>query len=185
MMDNKPKKITTLEMEIALMRYFGVTKYLIINNTYETMFECDILAITKAGYATGVEIKVSKSDLKNDLKKKHIKNLGSKVPYFNKDAKEHYFGQFKKFYYAVPIELQDEALKQIPSFCGLFIAYETKYYGIQIKEIRKPSILYKYKWSMEKMMRVAWLGTMRIQGLKESLLSYKKEIKNLKSYDSQ
>ena len=170
--------ITTLEMEISLMQYFGVSRHLITTNTHQTMFECDFLAISKAGYATGVEIKVSKGDLKNDLKKAHIAKLDENM-ISGGTFKEFYFGHFKRFYYAVPYYLEEAALNQIPDFCGLLIATNTKYYGVQIHLCRPPKKLYNYKWSDEKKFRIAWFGTMRILGLKQSILRLKNELKNI------
>ena len=171
------RKATTLDMEIDLLWHYGVSKNIIITNTYECMFETDVLVISSAGYATGIEIKVSKSDLRNDLKKKHIAALSK--PWNTKGydmvstAKEHYFGYFKRFYYAVPEHLEAAALEQIPDFCGLLVR-KTKAdsYRSWIEEVRKPKPLFKYKWSEKEMLRVAHLGTMRILGLKQAIRGY-------------
>ena len=63
----------TLEMEIALMRKFDVRRNIIVPNICWGMnlHECDLLSITKKGYATEIEIKVSKPDLRADRDKTH------------------------------------------------------------------------------------------------------------------
>ncbi|RRD39321.1 DNA repair protein MmcB-related protein [Leptotrichia sp. OH3620_COT-345] len=70
--------------------------------------ECDILAVSEAGYATEVEIKISISDLKADFKKEH--NHKSEV--------------IKNFYYCVPENLLEKALPIIPLTCGILLATE-------------------------------------------------------------
>lgn len=121
----------TIEAEIALMREFKFQQNIVIPNVTVMSglvgFEADILSLTKAGYATAVEIKVSKADLKNDLKKRHIKNVmgvkpvkGESSSWYYKSM-EDYYGNLKHFYYAVPKKLKDDALNQIPSFAGLFV----------------------------------------------------------------
>ena len=66
-------KITTLEMEIALARFINPRVNLVVPNVSWGFFnhECDLISISKSGFATEYEIKVSKSDLKADKKKKH------------------------------------------------------------------------------------------------------------------
>lgn len=163
--------MTTLQMEIALMQYFGIQKHLIVPNITTmsglTSFETDLVVLTKAGYCTGVEIKISKGDLKADLKKKQWKDL-DKV-WNGITGFEYYFKIFKKFYYAVPIELKEDALNQIPSWCGLLYVKKFK-----VVEERTPKILFLNKWSEKKRYELARLGTMRILGLKSKILNCKK-----------
>ena len=65
-------KITTLVMEIALARFINPRVNLVVPNVSWGFFnhECDLISISKSGFATEYEIKVSKSDLKADKKKK-------------------------------------------------------------------------------------------------------------------
>lgn len=64
-------KITTLDMEIVLMEYFGVNRNIIVPNVSWglNLHECDLLIFSKSGYATEVEIKISKQDLLKDKNK--------------------------------------------------------------------------------------------------------------------
>lgn len=55
-------------LKILNTRFLSSPKY-IINNLHVYDWESDYLAITKAGYAYEVEIKISLSDFKNDFKK--------------------------------------------------------------------------------------------------------------------
>ena len=66
--------ITVSEIELAVAHYFDPRRNIIVPNVWWGMgfnYECDLLVLTKAGYAYEVEIKTTKSDLKADLKKEH------------------------------------------------------------------------------------------------------------------
>lgn len=159
-------------MEIALMRYFKFNHNLVVHGvcdwSFIVGFESDLVVLTKSGYASGVEIKVTKSDLKNDLKKKHIKSID------NPKMFERYFGTLKHFYYAVPTKLKEAALEQIPSFSGLITVEKDEMYGFRCKVVREPKILFKHKWTDAKRYDLARLGAMRIFGLKKKILKLSK-----------
>lgn len=168
----------TIDIEIALMRHFNIRQNLIVPNvsdwSFLVKFEADLLVLTKSRYATAIEIKVSKSDLKNDLKKSHIKQIEGNYNTITPNMKK-WYGTLKHFYYAVPEKLKYEALSQIPSFCGLFVIEPIKtpsgieYYDVE--EIRSAKKLYNYKWTKKQQYDLARLGTMRICGLKEKIQS--------------
>ena len=164
--------MTTAKMEILLMNYFDIRINLIVpcvsNLSGLTLFEIDLLILSKSKYATAIEIKISKADLKNDLKKSHIKRINNNNPGYDIDF-NHYYKNLKHFYYAVPEELKEDALNQIPSWSGLLIAkkYLERYH---IVEIRKPKLLFNTKWTDEMRYQLARLGTMRILNLKEKLI---------------
>lgn len=105
--------------------------------------ECDVYAITKAGYGVEVEIKTSKSDFNADCKKaeKHktfaraIKNDGFSDPIA---------GVPRRFYFAVPDGLI--TVSDVPSYAGLLYArrYEATPWnkkGIAIAVIKSAPIL--------------------------------------------
>ncbi len=171
-------EMTTLEMEIALMRYFDIRKNLIVpcitNMSYLTLFEIDLLVLSKSSYATAIEIKVSKADLKNDLKKNHISKLNASNFVNGHSYRDHYFKNIKYFYYAVPEELKECALNQIPDFSGLLISkkvdwYNKDIYVDKIIEVRSPKFLYSTKWTEKMRYDLARLGTMRILNLKQNI----------------
>jgi len=165
--------INTAKMEVLLMKYFDIRMNIIVPCVSDwsnlTLFEIDLLILSKSKYATAIEIKISKADLKNDLKKKHINQI-DKYLYNGKLGFDHYYENIKHFYYAVPEELKEEALDQIPSWSGLLIA---KRFGEHnhIVQIRKPKILFKTKWNDEMRFQLARLGTMRILNLKQNLIN--------------
>lgn len=160
----------TLEVEIGLMQHFDIRRNVIVPNVSDwskcLRFEADMLILTKSGFATCIEIKVSKADLRRDLKKHHIAR---------EQLHEHYFKNLKYFYYAVPQFLEDAALEQIPEFAGLLVMkkvfslrFEKDIYQVEVS--RKPKKLFNRKWTDEEQFDLARLGTMRILGLKEKLL---------------
>lgn len=157
----------TIDIEIALMKHFNIRKNLIIPTVTKlsglVKFETDLLILSKSGYATGIEIKVSKADLLNDLKKPHIKN-------YNKSrwGKEHYFGEFKYFYYAVPPELIDNALEVIYEDFGLI-----SFKGNKAVVIRKSKHLFNNHWDDSKQYKLARLGALRILKYKEKIKLWK------------
>lgn len=159
-------KITTLDVEIALFKHFKFNKNICITNlttlSNVVRFETDFLSLSPSNYATAVEIKVSKADLKNDLKKPHIKDN------FSESHILRYFPKIKYFYYCVPDHLEEAALKQIPDESGLIVIYNNKG-RIRIKVIKKPKQLTKYKWDESEKINLLRLGNMRVFGLKNNI----------------
>jgi len=66
------QKITTPEMECALAGWFDYRQNLIVPCVYWGVgyytHECDLLIVSRAGYVTEVEIKISRSDLRADAR---------------------------------------------------------------------------------------------------------------------
>ena len=103
--------VTTLEIEIAVADYFGIRQNLIIPNVSWALglHECDLLVITKSGYAYEIEVKVSKADLMRDLKKRH----------------SHQSSKIKKLYFAIPKSLDTDKIKSyIPETAGVLVLQE-------------------------------------------------------------
>lgn len=151
--------MTTLEMEVALIQHLNIRQNLIVPNIYWGMglnYECDLVKLTSSGYATEIEIKVSKSDLLKDKEKRHSHNSHL----------------FKYLYFAVPKELKDLALDNIPEKSGLYVVnINEKYYRkYVVDEVRKPLKKSNYQWDIDARHKLASLGAMRILGLKRKLL---------------
>lgn len=146
---------------MAVARYFNTRQNLIVPNISWGMFlhECDMLVVTKAGYAYEIEIKVSKSDLKADMFKKHGHNSR----------------KIKRLYFAIPEELIN-AIEYIPERAGIIVVKPANgyYYG-RCYKIREAAVVGDYKFTAEDRLKVAMLGTMRMWNLKENILRYRKE----------
>lgn len=168
-------KIKCVDIEIAILKQFDYRRNLIVPNVSNMMglvpFETDILIINKNNYATGFEIKVSKADLKADFKKPQHTKINEF--YNGKGGLQRWWGKFKYFHYAVPIELEETALELIPHFCGLWVYEKLEYPKVpKFNQVRKAKKLFDYKWSDKHKYEVARLGTMRILALKIGIRNY-------------
>lgn len=156
--------MNTLQMEIAIMKdcnfrqnivvpnvSFGIVRYWRENDAtkYDELHECDVLKVTPSGYATEYEIKVSKSDFKADIKKKH----------------KHDSRFIKQMYYAVPFEMLDFAKENLPEYAGLVYVKNNKVFCSVNAPIRE----YCFKWTTDEQFKLAKLGAMRIIGLKNKI----------------
>lgn len=173
MTTKKPSPVKCLDIELAIFRLYDIRQHVIVPNVSDQMglvpFETDMLVLTQSGYATGFEIKVSKSDLLADLKKKQYARFRDKE---NGHVMQELFyaKKFKHFYYAVPKSLEEVALNFIPEFIGLYV-YENFEYPkyptfIKAKEAKK---LATESWSTKNQMELMRLGTMRIYSLKHAI----------------
>jgi hypothetical protein len=96
--------------------HFDLRKHLVVvrNVSYGLLpWEADLIVCTKAGYLTEVEIKVSFSDWKADLKKQ-------KFVLTNDNVMARGWKLIKHFYYAVPEELVARRCDlDLPDFAGV------------------------------------------------------------------
>jgi len=157
----------TIDIEIALMRWFSITAYSIIPNisfgmayNHKSLHECDLLLLSKSGYATEIEIKISKGDIDNERKKKH----------------NHQHPLIKRLYFAVPYTLVDYVMQSnyVPKDSGVISVEEIGYvYGKKKYKVRivKEAIVRKgcVKWDNKLRMNFYRLGVLRILGFKEKI----------------
>ena len=161
--------MNTKEMEYALFQHFLGSMELIttgITGGYDIVgHECDILMVNKNRFLTEIEIKVSKSDLKADFKKKH-----------NHDSK-----QIKYTYFAIPKEMED-CLELIPNEFGVIIVRKStwtdKYMKkvpiiktcYPVKVIRRPKKKSNHKINDINLLKLYRLASMRYWKCKENEL---------------
>jgi len=161
---SKQKPIKTIDIEIAVAKYFDPRKNIIVPNISWGLglHECDLLIIRpKTGYALEVEIKISKSDLKADAKKKHT----------------HSSTKIREFYYAIPINLLDSCLEYIPEHAGILTCERNMYDGIVVSQFRSPKINTKARKLDEKeILKASHLGCMRIMPLKIKIVALQDKI---------
>jgi hypothetical protein len=163
---------TTIELEVALMRYFDFTQKSIVPNINHgfCIHECDLLVVTNAGYMTEIEIKISRADLKNEKKKKHT----------------HEDFRIKDFYFAVPENLicKETELYMIPDRAGLlFVREDGGVYCVKNPVTSKDAA----KLTKDEIFLFNRLGVKRIYTLKKNIIKwrnkaemYKKELDDLK-----
>lgn len=97
--------MTAREIEVAVAKYFDYRANLIVPNVSWGLLdhEADLLMLSRAGYATEIEIKISRADLRRDQGKHH----------------HHESDLVKAFWFAVPAALREFALTAIPEEAGL------------------------------------------------------------------
>jgi hypothetical protein len=163
----KPDKITTLDIEIAIADEFK--SCITVPNVSYGMFshECDIITLSKAGYCSEFEIKVSKSDLKNDFKKKHTHN----------DGRYGGANKIKYLWYAMP-ECMKDCVDIIPANAGIMLAYWSweytrKYWFLSLKRVREPVKQSTYKFSEQERVKLLELMCWRIWGMKKKFATIK------------
>ena len=143
----------TLELEIAVARYFEKSADLIVPNVswgFQLNYEADLMILTKSGCLYEVEIKVSKSDMKAELKKRRA----------------HSCRYVKFMFYAFPEEYLETAVEIFPEDAGLLVACKRKNGLIFVSLHRKPKKREHISMSLEKKYQLARLGALRIWSLK-------------------
>jgi hypothetical protein len=156
------KKLTCLDIEIAVANFFNPRLNIIVPNVSWGLFlhECDMLVLTKSGYAYEIEIKTDKYDLIKDSKKKH----------------GHFNIKLSRLYFAIPDYLSDY-ISHIPERAGILIVSEGGF--VELK--RKPEIKNEYRFTDKERLKLAELGTMRIWNLKRIVSNIKNENCNLRN----
>jgi hypothetical protein len=145
-------------MEVALASWFDYRTNLIVPGVHWglNMHECDLLMVSKAGYCTEIEIKISKSDLKADIKKKH----------------GHRSNKIKYLYFAVPVELAEAAIEFAPKRAGILTVLPKKHADMtpRVRRIREPVCNpHTLPMNDREQYKVARLGALRIWNLKRKL----------------
>jgi hypothetical protein len=161
------KPITTIEIEEAVARKFGVRTNIIVPNVswgLPGMHECDLFIIKMSGYGVEVEIKISKADLLSDFKKSHS----------HKDR----FNRIKEFYYAFPENMLKTCEGLIPKDAGIIVCRRSDWGEklVYASFHRDPvPIKIARKLTTEEQFKVARLGTMRIWTLKNKIIQLQKK----------
>ena len=98
-------KLTAKHIEYAVACSFDFRQNNIVPNVSwgAGLHECDLLIIKRSKWATEVEIKISKSDLKADFNKKH----------------KHESEKIRELFYAIPDYLYEECKDLIPEHAGI------------------------------------------------------------------
>jgi len=141
------------DMELAIANFFNYRQNIIVPNVSwgAGLHECDILVIKPSGIAIEVEIKVSLSDLKKDLEKKH----------------KHKSKHIRMCYFAIPDKMIKH-LDLIPERFGVIVVKDNSISKWQTR-IERPATINKAsdKMSQDKINKIMHLGTMRIWSLKD------------------
>lgn len=158
--EKSKKKVTTIEMELAIARYFGYRQHIIVPNVSWGFFnhECDMFLIRKSGYGFEVEIKRSKSDMLADFKKKH--NHSDRA------------NRIVQLYYAFPEELTPKVKDLVPPECGIIEVGYNEWNSMPRAHMVRDAKRRKgaRPLTQKEQLQIARLGCMRIFPLKEKLI---------------
>lgn len=151
------RDLKTLDMEVALMDFLDVRKNIVVPNVSYGLgvHECDILKLSKSGYATEYEIKISRADLRKDFEKGH----------------SHENKKIKNLFYAVPKHLEDYALELVPDTAGIVVInYNRNGTKLLIEQKRDATArVGARKFTEKEINKLLRLGCMRILGLKKNI----------------
>jgi len=150
-------KWTANEIEVAIAEHFDFRKNIIVPNVSYGMFrdhEADIVVLKPSGWAEEVEIKISASDIKADLKKR--KGRGHARPEI-----------IQKLWFAVPDFLADNP--DLPEWAGVLSLFRgPRYYdGIRVTVARNPRLNPgARKMSTDERLQLSRLAMFRVWTLK-------------------
>lgn len=155
-------KITAKQVELAIIDRFNLRENLFVPNVSWGMFkyECDLIMMSKSGYLTEFEIKVSASDLKKDREKIHG-HINDKIRYL---------------YFVFPEKLLKYE-EYVPERAGIWIykpEEKRKEFKCVIYRECKTNIIVK-PLDIEDKFQLARLGTLRIWRLKSEIEDMKKD----------
>jgi hypothetical protein len=168
-------KLNSNIIEVLVANHFDYRKNIIIPNvTHFFNHEADVLIVRpKTGYCIEVEIKISKSDLKADLKKWH----------------NHSSSRIKELWFCMPENMIELAIELLPEHIGLLAVCELE--AVNNKELnyylpatrylsvkRQPTIINKsVPFEQKDINKLLHLGIMRIWKLKANTLPKSKKVK--------
>lgn len=156
---------TAQQIEIAVAKHFDYRQNLIVPNVHWGLglpYEADLVVLRPSGWAVEVEIKVTSSDIKADLKKR----------------RQHDSNLFRELYFAVPECLIDNP--NIPEHGGILSVYwyTDKWHKDGWLKVRKVRDATRRKtatkWKPETRQKLCELAAMRIWALKQHLSDKRK-----------
>ena len=143
-----------IDIEIAIAKHFGYRTNIIVPQVSWGLglnHEADLLVVSPAGCVREIEIKVSASDIKADLAKRH----------------PHGGAMIRQVYFAVPEELAGNP--NIPSYCGILSVHEMRK-SSSVTCVRAAKVNPRArKLSPREIQHLLHLGCMRLWSLKQKL----------------
>ena len=166
----KLKPLSTLEMEVAIAKYFNIRLHIIVPRLswgFDWIHECDLFFIKRNGYTFEVEIKRSKSDLLADFKKGH-NHIDKK-------------NRIRELYFAIPRSMYENCKDIIPKDAGILTCEKWLHDdGREIVSVwtnRNPTVnKLARKLTTEEQLKIARLGALRIWKLKEQVIKLKNKL---------
>lgn len=117
------------------------TEEIVLTNYFHADWEADLLVIDKNGFSHEIEIKLSKSDFKNDFKKSFVNpHTGEKFLKHDKICCGDYV--CNQFSFLIPMGMIPH--DQIPDYCGIIEFYhDADNWETQFYQIRNPKMIHK------------------------------------------
>lgn len=136
---------TAKDIQIAVFRYMRDAYSILVPNVNPASWaECDLLGVRKSDYVEELEVKISRSDFKNDAKKTVVVQNGDKYPTMLKyEALERGLAPINYFSYVVPAGLLEP--NEVPDFAGLIYIAPGGY----PHRVKKAKLLHKRKATYE------------------------------------
>lgn len=153
----RASKVTAQDVELAVANFFGIRTCVMVPNVSWGLFrdhnhEADMVMLRPSGWADEIEIKVSASDIKADLRKH--RGAGHCRPEL-----------IRFLWFAVPEALA--TCEYIPAYAGILAMFET---GKTIRVIRPAAINPgSRKLTNAEQFKLLRLGCMRVWTLKKHL----------------
>lgn len=142
----------TVDIENLLARHaFPIRRYLLVPRIAWGLrgvgHECDLLALSAAGVLHEIEIKVSRSDLLADKRKRHT----------------HQSDHIRRLWFAVPEKMREFALQHIPAEAGLIACSAGRNPCVVV---RRPVVRRGNKMRDGMALEIARLGVLRYWSLR-------------------
>jgi len=154
---------TTIEIEYAIACHLGWRQNIIVPNISwgANVHECDLFVLSKSGWATEIEIKVSAGDLKKDASKGH----------------GHRSNKIRYLYFAIPKKLLKH-WKHIPVRAGIYIVDEKGgVHKLRAAEKNKDA----RSLTADEIANIARLGVMRYWSGRNSATAVQGELNRLRN----
>ena len=147
--------VSVSEIEVAVAKHLDWRRNMIVPNVSWGLglaHECDLLAVSRSGYAHEVEIKVSRSDLLRDQKKDKWKRKQKMI---------------RTLWFAIPRELE-ASVPDIPEHAGVILVWwEEGHREAKCKTLRKPKINTDCRKLRDKeILHLGHLASLRIWSMK-------------------
>lgn len=122
------------DMQKSLLLHYDWRQNACFWNTYLADWESDFLCVSKAGYVTEVEVKVSWGDWMQD----QTKDKWKPTPHNTKQ-----WLKFKNFCYAVPHPMYEKRgiPEWVPETVGIITVEAREFKTTKVREIRKPTAI--------------------------------------------
>jgi hypothetical protein len=153
--------VTSVYMECSIAEYYGYRENIVLPNLHwalSSKYEKDMVIIRPSGFAFEVEIKISKADLRADLKKGH----------------GHFCNMMRQLWFAIPDYMNtEECLALIPERAGVVVvdtsvAFATSGRCTTVRRAKINRSARRLEYS--EILKTAHLSAMRIWGLKKTIL---------------